>query len=40
MTIPISSIDATLGCEIDVPTVQGDVKVKIPAELNLEQLYV
>ena len=31
MTIPISSIDATLGCEIDVPTVQGDVKVKIPA---------
>ena len=31
MTIPISSIDATLGCEVDVPTVQGDVKVKIPA---------
>ena len=31
VTIPISSIDATLGCEVDVPTVQGDVKVKIPA---------
>ena len=31
MNISISSIDATLGCEIDVPTVQGDVKVKIPA---------
>lgn len=31
VTIPISSVDATLGCEVDVPTVQGDVKVKIPA---------
>lgn len=29
LTVPISSIDATLGCEIDVPTVQGDVTVKI-----------
>ncbi len=29
--VPISSVDATLGCEIDVPTVHGDVKLKIPA---------
>ena len=31
ITVPISSIDATLGCEVDVPTVQGDVTIKIPA---------
>lgn len=29
--IPISVVDATLGCEVDVPTVQGDVTIKIPA---------
>ena len=31
ITVPISNIDATLGCEVDVPTVQGDVTLKIPA---------
>lgn len=29
--IPISSIDATLGTTVDVPTVKGDVELKIPA---------
>lgn len=28
--IPISSIDATIGCTIQVPTVYGDVDLKIP----------
>lgn len=31
ISIPISAVDATLGCEIDVPTVYGDVSLKIPA---------
>ena len=31
ITVPLSVVDATLGCNIDVPTVQGDVTVKIPA---------
>lgn len=31
ITVPISVVDATLGCEVDVPTVYGDVTVKIPA---------
>ncbi|MFV0395953.1 MAG: molecular chaperone DnaJ [Coprobacillaceae bacterium] len=31
ITVPISNVDATLGCEVDVPTVYGDVTVKIPA---------
>lgn len=31
VTVPISNVDATLGCEVDVPTVQGDVTLKIPA---------
>lgn len=31
ISVPISSVDATLGCEVDVPTVQGDVTIKIPA---------
>ena len=29
--VPISAVDATLGCEIDVPTVYGDVSLTIPA---------
>lgn len=29
--IPISSIDAALGCKVDVPTVYGDVEMTIPA---------
>ena len=31
ITVPISSVEATLGCEVEVPTVYGDVTVKIPA---------
>ena len=31
VSVPISAIDATLGCEVDVPTVTGDVSLKIPA---------
>lgn len=31
IAVPISALDATLGCDIDVPTVYGDVKLKIPA---------
>lgn len=31
ITVPISSIDATLGTKIDVPTVHGDVELTIPA---------
>lgn len=31
ISIPISNVDATLGCEVDVPTVYGDVSLKIPA---------
>lgn len=30
ITIPISAIDATLGCTINVPTVYNDVSLKIP----------
>ena len=29
--VPVSSVDATRGCEVDVPTVYGDVTMKIPA---------
>ncbi len=31
ITIPISVVDATLGCNVDVPTVYGDVELTIPA---------
>ena len=30
ITIPISAVDATLGCDVDVPTVYGDVTLKVP----------
>ena len=29
--VPLSAVDATLGCKIDVPTVYGDVELTIPA---------
>ena len=29
--VPISAVDATLGCKVDVPTVYGDVELNIPA---------
>ena len=31
VTVPISAVDATLGCKVDVPTVYGDVELNIPA---------
>lgn len=31
LKVPISAVDATLGTEIEVPTVHGDVSMKIPA---------
>ncbi len=31
ISIPISVVDATLGCQIDVPTVHGDVELTIPS---------
>jgi len=31
VTVPISAVDATLGCTIDVPTCNGDVELKVPA---------
>lgn len=30
ISVPISALDATIGCTIDVPTVYGDVELKIP----------
>ena len=30
ITIPVSAVDAALGCEVDVPTVYGDVSMDIP----------
>ena len=29
--VPISAVEATLGCKVDVPTVYGDVELTIPA---------
>ena len=31
ITVPISAVEATLGCKIDVPTCNGDVSLTIPA---------
>ena len=31
ISIPISCVDAALGCEVEVPTVHGDVSLKIPS---------
>ena len=31
ISVPISAVDATLGCTVDVPTVYGDVELTIPA---------
>ena len=34
ITIPISFVDAALGLEVEVPTVYGDVSLKIPAGIQ------
>ncbi|MCH4206867.1 MAG: molecular chaperone DnaJ [Solobacterium sp.] len=31
LEIPVSAVDATLGCTVDVPTINGEVTMKIPA---------
>lgn len=31
VVVPISAVEATLGCKVDVPTVYGDVELTIPA---------
>jgi len=31
LEIPVSTVDATLGCSVDIPTIHGDVTMKIPA---------
>ena len=31
LDIPVSAVDATLGCTLDVPTIRGEVTMKIPA---------
>ncbi len=31
LDIPVSAVDATLGCTLDVPTIHGEVTMKIPA---------
>ncbi len=31
ISVPISAIDATIGCSLDIPTVYGDVSLKVPA---------
>ena len=32
--VPISYVDAALGCKIDVPTIHGDVKVEVPSGIQ------
>ena len=39
ISVPISAIDATLGCKIDVPTVYGDVELTIPAGTQYGQQF-
>ncbi len=34
VNVPISYVDAALGCKIDVPTIHGDVKVEVPAGIQ------
>ena len=34
VNIPISYVDAALGCKIEVPTIHGDVKVDIPSGIQ------
>lgn len=31
LSIPISALDATLGCKLDIPTVSGDVELSVPS---------
>lgn len=41
VTVPISYVDATLGCKLDVPTIHGDVTIDVPAGIqNAQQLRI
>ena len=37
--VPVSFVDATLGGELEVPTLEGRVKLKIPAENQTGKLF-
>lgn len=39
ISVPISAVDATLGCKVDVPTVYGDVELSIPAGTQYGQQF-
>ncbi|MCB6289048.1 HSP40/DnaJ peptide-binding protein, partial [[Clostridium] scindens] len=39
ITVPISAVDAILGCKVDVPTVYGDVELTIPAGTQFGQQF-
>ncbi len=39
ISVPISAVDAVLGCKIDVPTVHGDVELTIPAGTQYGQQF-
>ena len=39
ITVPVSALDATLGCKVDVPTVYGDVELTIPAGTQPNQKF-
>ena len=39
ITIPISAIDAILGCEVDVPTVYGECTLRIPEGCQHGQMF-
>ena len=34
VNVPISYVDAALGCKIEVPTIHGDVKVEVPSGIQ------
>lgn len=39
VTLPITAVDATIGCKVDVPTVHGDVELNIPAGTQPNQVF-
>lgn len=39
ITVPISAVDAVLGCKVDVPTVYGDVELTIPSGTQYGQQF-
>ena len=39
ISVPISAVDATLGCTVDVPTVYGEVELTIPAGTQPNQRF-